>query len=378
MKFSGLLALGSLLSSLGVLAVPIADFDAKVAAGFRLIQTSDDKAPFWATEDDKLELLKKDIGYFDLTETYHLEEELKAKKVNAVVERATYPAISQQTAIKALLPSLSTTNMNTYLSKLTAFNNRYYKASTGLDASNYIYDTLSSFAAGKSGVTVTKFAHSWAQQSIIAKIAGSSTSAPTVIIGAHEDSINQSNPMSGRAPGADDDGTGAVNLIEVFRVLVANGFKPSKNVEFHWYSGEEGGLLGSNAIATNYKSAGKSVYAMLQLDMTGYVKPGTTGAITLVTDNTDATLTSYVTTLAGTYSSIKTATTTCGYGCSDHSSWTRQGYPAAFPFESTYANHNSVIHGSGDTTSVSGFSWTHSLEFAKLCLAFAYELGSSA
>ncbi|KAL5640535.1 hypothetical protein ACGC1H_007696 [Rhizoctonia solani] len=144
MKLSGLLALGSLLSSLGVLAVPIAEFDAKVAAGFRLIQTSDDKAPFWATEDEKLELLRKDIGYFDLTETYHLEEDLKAKKVKAVVERATYPAISKQTAVKALLPSLSTTNMNSYLSKLTAFNNRYYKATTGLDASNYIYDTLSS------------------------------------------------------------------------------------------------------------------------------------------------------------------------------------------------------------------------------------------
>ncbi|CAE6433574.1 unnamed protein product, partial [Rhizoctonia solani] len=313
MKVSGLLALGSLLSALGVVAVPISEFDAKVAAGYRLLQTSDDKAPFWATEEEKLELLRKDVGYFDLTETYHLEEELKAKKVKAVVERATYPAISQQTSVKALLPSLSTTNMNTYLSKLTAFNNRYYKATTGLDASNYIYDTLSSFAAGKSGVTVTKFSHSWTQQSIIAKIAGSSSTASTVVLGAHEDSINQSNPMNGRAPGADDDGTGAVNLIEVFRVLVASGFKPTKNVEFHWYSGEEAGLLGSNAIATNYKSAGKSIYAMLQLDMTGYVKPGTTGAITLVTDNTDSGLTSYVTSLATAYSSIKTATTTCGY-----------------------------------------------------------------
>jgi hypothetical protein len=66
MKISGLLALGSLLSALGVVAVPIAEFDAKVAAGFRLIQTSEDKAPFWATEADKLELLKKDVGYVSI------------------------------------------------------------------------------------------------------------------------------------------------------------------------------------------------------------------------------------------------------------------------------------------------------------------------
>lgn len=118
-------------------------------------------------------------------------------------------------------------------------------------------------------MTVTKFSHSWTQQSIIAKIAGTSTTASAVILGAHEDSINLNSPTSGRAPGADDDGTGTVNLMDVFRVLVTSGFKPTRNLEFHFYSGEEGGLLGSQAIASNYKSAGKSVYAYLNLDMTG-------------------------------------------------------------------------------------------------------------
>ena len=90
-----------------------------------------------------------------------------------------------------------------------------------------------------------------------------------VVIGAHMDSINLNSPTSGRAPGADDDGTGTVNLIEIFRVLVASGFKPTTPVEFHFYSGEEAGLLGSQAIASSYSSAGKTVKAMFQLDMTG-------------------------------------------------------------------------------------------------------------
>lgn len=34
------------------------------------------------------------------------------------------------------------------------------------------------------------------------------------------------------------------------------------------YAGEEGGLLGSQAIANAYKGAGTQVKAMLQLDMT--------------------------------------------------------------------------------------------------------------
>lgn len=83
------------------------------------------------------------------------------------------------------------------------------------------------------------------------------------------DSINLNNPSSGRAPGYDDDGTGTVNLIEAFRALVAAGFAPSYPVEFHWYSGEEAGLLGSQAIASNYKSAGKAVKAFMELDMSG-------------------------------------------------------------------------------------------------------------
>jgi leucyl aminopeptidase len=58
-------------------------------------------------------------------------------------------------------------------------------------------------------------------------------------------------------------------LIEIFRVLVSSNFKPTRNIEFHFYSGEEAGLLGSQAIAANYKSSGKSIYAMLNLDMTG-------------------------------------------------------------------------------------------------------------
>jgi leucyl aminopeptidase len=83
------------------------------------------------------------------------------------------------------------------------------------------------------------------------------------------DSINLSNPTSGRAPGADDDGTGTVNLIETLRVLVTSSFKPSTPLEFHWYSGEEAGLLGSNAISTSYKNAGIKVKAFLELDMSG-------------------------------------------------------------------------------------------------------------
>ena len=64
----------------------------------------------------------------------------------------------------------------------------------------------------------------------------------------------------------------------------------------------------------------------------------------------------------------------CGYACSDHASWHKAGFPSAFPYEAVTGNDNPNIHSPNDKTSVAGFSWAHSLEFAKIAVAFAYEL----
>ncbi|KAJ7300862.1 hypothetical protein DFH08DRAFT_979251 [Mycena albidolilacea] len=55
------------------------------------------------------------------------------------------------------------------------------------------------------------------------------------------------------APGADDDGSGSVTILENYRALLAADFHPERSLEFHWYSAEEGGLLGSQAVAKAYE-----------------------------------------------------------------------------------------------------------------------------
>ena len=40
--------------------------------------------------------------------------------------------------------------------------------------------------------------------------------------------------------------------MEIFRALVTSTFKPTTPIEFHFYSGEEAGLIGSQAIALHY------------------------------------------------------------------------------------------------------------------------------
>jgi len=101
------------------------------------------------------------------------------------------------------------------------------------------------------------------------KIVGTLGSSPVTVLGTHMDSINLNSPTSGCAPGAHDDGTGSVNMMEALRIIVDSGFKLSTPLEFHWCSGEEVGLLGSNAIATSYRVAGVKVKAFMELDMPG-------------------------------------------------------------------------------------------------------------
>ncbi|KAG6910018.1 hypothetical protein DXG01_013740 [Tephrocybe rancida] len=303
MKFHSTFSLVVIAITVVARAAPLshAEIVDKSNQGLRLLSLVDGAEPEWKTEEEKINLLRAGVHFFDVTEVYELEKELPTLKESAVA--ATFPAPSHQAALAPILATVSTANMQTYLTSLTAFNNRYYKATTGSQASTYILNTVKGIIGSRTDITASLFTHSWVQPSVIVKIAGKSAS-PTTIIGAHLDSINLDNPTSGRAPGADDDGTGTVNLIEGLRVLVAAGFKPSTPVEFHWYSGEEAGLLGSQAIATSYKSAGTAVKAFMELDMSGYFKPGSTEVMALEADYIDTGLNTFLKSLIDEYSRI--------------------------------------------------------------------------
>ena len=57
--------------------------------------------------------------------------------------------------------------------------------------------------------------------------------------------------------------------MEIFRALVScDKFNPTTPVEFHFYAGEEAGLLGSQEIASHYNKTGIKVKAFMELDMT--------------------------------------------------------------------------------------------------------------
>jgi len=179
--------------------------------------------------------------------------------------------------------------------------------------------------------------------------------------------------MSGRAPGADDDGSGTVTILEAYRILLASGYKPKRPIEFHWYSGEEGGLLGSQGISKAYTDAKRIVAGMLQFDMTGFPTKSRPD-IGILTDRVNPDLTNLLRKIAQTYTALPMADFKCGYGCSDHASWTRNGYPSALAFESSNMHENGNIHSTKDSYDTVDFE--HALNFVKIAVAFAVELAS--
>jgi leucyl aminopeptidase len=114
-----------------------------------------------------------------------------------------------------------------------------------------------------------------------------------------------------------------VTQLEALRVIANAGFKPKNTIEFHFYAGEEGGLLGSQAVFANYASTGKTVLAVVVQDMTGY---SPSGKVSVYTDYSDSKLVAYVRKIVTQYTGLTYTTDTCGYGCSDHASAYSNGF----------------------------------------------------
>ncbi|TPX55296.1 hypothetical protein PhCBS80983_g05437 [Powellomyces hirtus] len=357
-------------------AMPVDQQLALKEAGKRLIALSDTDRQ-WMTDDEVLGLIRADTSFIDVT-----DGEVTAPK--SLMRAAALPATpTQQTLVKSLIAGISEAQMKSFLTKFTGYNNRYYKSSTGKAAALWLADQARALAteANAKGlnVTVSTFSHTWGQSSVIARInpsSGNGTTKPEVVVlGAHLDSINSRNPMSGRAPGADDDGSGSVTIFEAYRLLLANGVAPVRPIEFQWYAGEEAGLLGSGKIVADFVARKVPVYGMLQMDMTAYTPPNKPAIVGIATDFTDPTLSKFVQALNTAYCTTRWANVKCGYGCSDHASWNKAGFPAAFSFESSFSDSNPDIHSDRDT--LAKVNYKHMTEFVKLATSFAVELGLS-
>ncbi|MDX1474362.1 MAG: M20/M25/M40 family metallo-hydrolase [Reinekea sp.] len=283
-------------------------------------------------------------------------------------------SIDNPVVVSDLQGAMTESGIRSTISSLANFTNRYYATSHGVDAANWLKNNWQQKAAGRDDISVTLFNHSWVQPSVVMTIQGRTLPNEVVVIGAHLDSIISGGMSENtRAPGADDDASGIGTLTELINAITTTDFKPNRTLTLIGYAAEEVGLRGSKAIAENYKATGKNVVGVLQLDMTNY--QGSSNDIYLIDDYTNAAQNNFVEQLVTTYQAeLTVARSTCGYACSDHASWTNQGYPASFPFEATFNGANPYIHSVNDTLDKSGNNAFHALKFGKLAAAYVAEL----
>ncbi|KAJ7680050.1 peptidase [Mycena rosella] len=343
----------------------------------RLVQFSaDDIEPTWMTERQKLEAKAQGMHFMDITDTPFLGWSKK--------KQFSYPA-PNSTIVDGVLSGLSKTETRANLEHFTSYHTRYYDSETGKASSEWLYAKILGYTdelaseEQKQLISVKPIKHPWKQNSIVIRLAplNASDSDPIVILGAHIDSINHDGP-SLAAPGAGDDGSGTVTILEAYRALLLGNYLPVSPLEFHFYAGEEGGLRGSQALASSYEEVGKEVKGMVQFDMTAWHEAGTREEIAIMTNDVDAALTEFLILLVDRYLDIPWVKDHYPPGPrSDHVSWTKAGYQSSHPLEGRFKHTNSHIHGVEDRIDISPeFSFDHMLQFSKLAVAFAIELSS--
>ncbi len=282
--------------------------------------------------------------------------------------------IDQDDVVNPMIAQAQAANILATITKLSAFQNRYYKGEHGKKSAAFIKETWTNLVKNRTDATVEYFSHSsWDQPSVIMTIKGKSDEI--IIVGGHQDSINgYMGGASARAPGSDDNASGIATVTEVARVLVDSSYQPQKTLKFMAYAAEEVGLLGSKEIAKDFKKKNANVVGVMQLDMTNF-KGNEALDIVLMKDYTNDEQNKFVGALIDHYvPGIKWGYDQCGYGCSDHASWHTQGYPASMPFEATMSTMNHKIHTANDTLNVSNNNASHALKFSKMALAYIVEL----
>ena len=134
---------------------------------------------------------------------------------------------------------------------------------TGLTHLNEMRDSLRNHFSGL-GLPLNEhtFLYSGATgRNIIGSSPGTSSAEKVVIVDAHYDTMKI-------APGADDNGSGTVGVMEIARLL--SRYPAKKTLRFIGFDMEEDGLRGSIAYLTNGLLAGEQVEGVFNFEMIGY------------------------------------------------------------------------------------------------------------
>lgn len=105
-------------------------------------------------------------------------------------------------------------------------------------------------------------------RNVIATFPGTDYPGEVIMLGGHYDSYAQFNYMVA-APGADDDGSGTVTVMEIARILKQINYKPKRTIKFVAFACEEQGMYGSLGLAEYCSQIGMDIKLLINFDMVG-------------------------------------------------------------------------------------------------------------
>ena len=310
--------------------------------------------------------------------------------------------IHYPTEVNQLLSQLNPQNMWNNLITLTQFPDRSVKHESGVAAANWLKTQIETAIknAGRNDAQVftvetkgtdpeTNKLFQEKQPSIVLKIGTSSS--PGVVIGAHFDTFGCYSTKGGYhedegcledpygpLPGANDDGSGTVAVLELARTLLESHMRFKNPIYLILYAGEEEGDWGAISVTEYFKNNSIPVKAIMQLDQIGFayqndptiwLETNEDRVYKVVNDD----LTQYLITLTKTY--VKKPVVLSCSGSSDEKIWTDKGFAAVRPLEADYCDFHHMyqdFHTNQDT--LDKVSLAHMTDYLKLATAFIVEL----
>ncbi|MBN1211300.1 MAG: M28 family peptidase [candidate division Zixibacteria bacterium] len=246
-----------------------------------------------------------------------------------------------------------------YLYRLEAFNGRLTGTDSCYASSEWIRNKFLQF--GYTNVYYDYFTglQLWdyspvTSRNVVAVKTGSLYPNRQIVIGGHYDAVPGS-------PGADDNGTGTVGVLEIARAL--KDIETEMTFVFITFDSEESGLLGSEHYADNAAMAGDSILFMLNMDMIAQITNTNQANLYYGSEQAYSNLWS---SLASEYVGIS------GHlagqsGRSDHSSFIQNGFDAIFVQEYDFS---AVYHTPSDSTTYCNFEYMTRMIKASLATAF--------
>ena len=217
---------------------------------------------------------ERGVYVMDLTQKVSKADLLDRLKKNLAVEqrlRANGAASYKQLApeVQRIVSQVSTDRVYAYEKALFDFDSKHITRPGNLKARQYLYDTYKSFgytpviqefeAGGRGGQAPVRTAN------VYVELKGTVNPELIYVVGAHFDSRAE-------GPGADDNTSGTVELLEAARVLAKNPLPAT--VIFVSFTGEEAGLLGSREFVRQAGEKKWKIVGALNNDMVGWANDG--------------------------------------------------------------------------------------------------------